>query len=71
MGITTGTLDEGVLLGERREGCDEDGGGRGTGKELASPEAGHLWFGNAIGGVTDEVRVGRKFVEGMDGKVIE
>ena len=70
VGITTGTIDEEMLIG-RSEGCDGPRAGTETGKALASPEAGHLWFENAIKGVTDQATVGRKFAEGFDGAVLE
>ena len=72
MGFTTGTLDEEVLIG-KKENCDGPHQGREgaeTGRQLATMTAGHLWMENAIVGVTDEVKVGKKFVEGFEGLVV-
>ena len=73
VGITTGTVDEKWLIGEK-VGCDGPHEGREgveTGKRLCEPIAGHLWFENAIKGVTDEAKVGEKFLEGSDGPVLK
>lgn len=40
------------------------------GKVLCEPVAGQLWFENAIEGVTDQVAVGKKFLEGFEGPVL-
>ena len=73
VGITTGTLDEKWLIGEKtgsdgphqvREGLD-------VGKAPCDPVAGHLWFGNAVQGVTDQVTVGKKYLEGFEGPVLK
>ena len=56
MEVTTGSLDEEVLLGE-------------WGRVLAEAVDGHCWGLNAVRGVTDQVRVGRLF-EKSDSKVV-
>lgn len=68
----TGTLDEEVLTG-KKEGFDrphQRREGTETGKRLTTMRAGYLWMENAIVGVTDEVKVGKKFVEGIEGLVV-
>ncbi|KAI9872940.1 MAG: hypothetical protein M1830_001039 [Pleopsidium flavum] len=54
--LLTGTVDEKWLVGTKD--------GEGVGRELCEPRGGNFWFANAIKGVTDEVRGGKKFVEG-------
>ena len=67
VGITTGTIDEKLLIGDglhqRRQGLE-------VGKALCEPIGGHLWFANAVQGVTDEVKVGKKYLEGFEGPVL-
>lgn len=72
VGITTGSIDEKSLIGSK-EGCDSPHQGRQgleVGKALSEPIGGHLWLENAIKGVTDEVKVGKKYLNGFDGLVL-
>ena len=73
VGITTGTVDEKWLIGEKTgsDGPHQAREGLDVGKALCQPVAGHLWFGNAVQGVTDQVTVGKKFLEGFEGPVLE
>ena len=50
VGITTGTIDEDLLIGEKI-GCHcpgQERKGLEVGKALCEPVAGHLWFENAV-----------------------
>lgn len=75
VGITTGLMNEAVLIGTKTspEGYDvgsEKRVGEEMGKALSFPTDGNLWFKNAVLGVTDEVRAGKKFAEGFEGVTI-
>jgi hypothetical protein len=72
-----GTIDERWLVGEKVEGsqekCNEFGGVSerkgGFGKQLATPNQFQFWFENAIGGVTDILSGGEKYLrEDTDGR---
>ena len=57
----------------KKEGCDGPHQGREgteTGKQLTTMTGGHLWLENAIVGVIDEFKVGKKYVEGFEGLVV-
>ena len=57
--VWTGTLDQKWLSGE---------GGKGF--ELCSPKDGEFWWPNAVKGVTDGGKVGRKFAKGSLSEVM-
>lgn len=59
--MLTGTVDERWLIGTKTGDGRE---GEGLGRELCTPSGGNYWFQNAVRGVTDEVKGGKKFVEG-------
>lgn len=68
----TGSIDENLLIGSN-EGSDGPHQGRQrleVGKALREPVGGHLWLENAIKNVTDEVKVGKRYLEWFDGPVL-
>ncbi|KAI9712549.1 MAG: hypothetical protein M1812_006858 [Candelaria pacifica] len=64
--LTVGTLDEKWLIGEKMgNGIERKGG---YGKELGLTTGGTVWFQNRIEGVTDLIRVGKRWEEMSDSK---
>jgi hypothetical protein len=57
--VWTGTLDQKWLVDEA-----------GKGHELCRPKDGEYWWLNAVKGVTDGEKVGRKFAKGSVGDVV-
>lgn len=68
VGITTGSVDESLLMGSNKgsDGPHQGRQGLEAGKLLCEPVGGHLWLENAIKGVTDEVKIGKKYLEGYN-----